>query len=116
MIIYIGFSRRTHKLSGRILCRDFKHCAPVVITKHGYNIYQFTKYNQITIIRIKKRDITILEKYGWRFVKYNLQTFPKNAVHIHALTCVMFTKKFCGIKRANIQTPDALLKYVSKKY
>ena len=115
MIIYIGFSTKTHKILARIICKNFKHCAPVIITKNKCKIYQFTKTNKITIINVKKRDIKILEKYGWQFIRYNTKSVPQNALHIHALTCVQFTKKFCCIKKIAIQTPDALLKYLKTK-
>lgn len=115
MIIYIGFSTKTHKIFARIFCRHFKHCAPVVITKNKCEIYQFTRVNNINVIPIKKRDIKILTAHGWRFVKYNIKYIPRNAIHIHALSCVQFTKKFCGIKKATIQTPDSLLKHLIKK-
>ena len=61
-MVYIGFAKQTNKLMARIICRHFKHCAPIVITKNKCEIYQFTKPTQITIIKIKKRDIKILKK------------------------------------------------------
>ena len=114
MIVYIGFSIKTHKILARIFCRHFKHCAPVVITKNKCEIYQFTRANKINVIPVKKRDLKILKAHGWQFVRYNIKNFPKNALHIHAISCVQFTKKFCGIKNANIQTPDSLFKYLNK--
>lgn len=115
MIIYIGFSTKTYKILAHIVCRKFKHCAPVVLTKNKCKIYQFTKTNKITIINVKKRDIKILEQYGWKFVKYNAKFLPQNALNIRALTCVQFTKKFCEIEKITIQTPDALLKHLITK-
>lgn len=115
MIIYIGFSTKTHKILARIFCRHFKHCAPIVIKKNNYKIYQFTNRKTINIITIKRHDIKILEQYGWRFIKYNIKSVPQNALSIHTLTCVQFTKKFCRIKKITIQTPDALLKYLIQK-
>lgn len=114
MIIYIGFSTKTHKFIAHIICHKFKHCAPIVINKNTCEIYQFTKHKQISIIPIQKRDMKILEKYGWKFVKYNIPRLP-NISNINALTCVQFTKRFCHIKRFRIQTPDGLLRYISKK-
>ena len=96
------------------MCRHFKHCAPVVVNKNKCEIYQFTQCGQITIIPIKYRDMKILEQYGWKFVRYNIKNLQKNAVGIRALTCVQFTKKFCRIKSLKIQTPDALLIYLTK--
>lgn len=96
-------------------CRKFKHCAPIVIKKNRCEMYQFTKPNQITIIKIKQRDIKILEQYGWKFIKCNIVKMP-DISNIHAITCVQFTKQFCGIKRFTIKTPDDLLKYISEKF
>ena len=115
MIIYIGFSTKTYKTLARIVCRRFKHCAPVVVTKNKCKIYQFTKTNKITIINVKKRDIKILEQFGWKFVKYSANSLPQNALNIRAITCVQFTKRFCGIEKITLQTPDALLKYLIQK-
>lgn len=94
------------------MCRHFKHCAPVVVNKNKCEIYQFTRCGQINIIPIRRRDIRILEKYGWKFVKYNIKHIPQDALYIRAMTCVQFTKKFCKIKNLKIQTPDALLMYL----
>ena len=115
MIIYIGFSTKTHKILARIFCRHFKHCAPVVIKTNKCEIYQFTNIKKINIITIKERDIKILEQYGWLFIKYKIKSIPQNALNIHAITCVQFTKRFCGIKKASIQTPNKLLKYLIQK-
>lgn len=115
MVIYIGFSTKTHKIFARIFCRTFKHCAPVVVTKDKCEIYQFTNINNINVITVKKRDIKILQNHGWKFIKYKAKFAPQNALNIHAVTCVQFTKKFCRIKKSTIQTPGALLKYLYKK-
>ena len=112
MIIYIGFSPKTHKILAHIICKNFKHCAPVIIIKNKCKLYQFTNRKNINIITLKRRDIKILEQYGWQFVKYKIKSVPQNALNIRALTCVQFTKKFCGIKKISIQTPDSFLKFV----
>ena len=78
-------------------------------------MYQFTNQNKITIIKITKRDIKILEQYGWKFIKYDVKEIPYNALKIHAITCVQFTKKFCHIKKITIQTPDALFAYLKNQ-
>lgn len=114
MIIYIGFSTKTHKIFARIICKKFKHCAPVVITKNKCELYQFTNRKNINIIEMKKRDIKILQQHGWIFVKYDIKIAPKHALKIHAATCVQFTKKFCGIKKTTIQTPYDLLKHLQR--
>ena len=115
MIIYIGFSTKTHKTLARIFCRHFKHCAPIVITKDKCELYQFTRPKKISIIQIKQRDIKILMKHGWIFIKYNVKNMPQNILDIRTITCVQFTKNFCSIKKISVQTPDALLNYLIKK-
>ena len=114
-MIYIGFSTKTHKLCAYMFCHHFKHCAPIVITKNKCELYQFTKPHQITIITLTKRDLKILESHGWKFIKYSAKKAPQNASDIYALTCVQFTKRFCGIKKITIQTPDVFLKYLQNK-
>ena len=111
MIILIGFSTCSHKLLANICCHTYKHCAPIVIYKNVYNIYQFTNSHCINIIPVKKRDLQILEQYGWKFIKYHTNHINTET---RAKTCVQFTKKFCGIHKITIITPDALLKYVQK--
>ena len=112
MQMYIGFSLKTHKLHARILCRKYKHCAPIIIIANQAIIYQFVNPKKIVAIHVRKHDLKRLEKYGWLFIKYNKSLSKKNVSNIHALTCVQFTKRVCGIKKINIQTPDALLRYL----
>jgi len=114
MIIYIAFSQQTHKLYAKILCKKFRHCAPVLCLKNKYVLYQFVQYKKIVPITLKYRDIKILEKYGWIFIKINNNTCSNNITNNHSLTCVQFTKSVCGIKNKSIQTPDALLKHLKK--
>ena len=114
MIMYIGFSTKTHKFIANIICRHFKHCAPILVNENRCEIYQFTKHNQINIIKIRLRDMKILEKYGWKFVEYDIEKKTEIS-DIHAITCVQFTKKFCGLRALYTQTPDALFKYITTK-
>ena len=109
-MIYIGFSPRTHKLYARILCKRFKHCAPLVVQRNKIYLYQFVNKNNINIISLKKRDLLILEKYGWVFIKYN-GIFNQDCVR-PALTCVQFTKQSCNINNHKIITPYDLFKYL----
>ena len=111
-MIYIGFSTRTHKLYARILCKKFKHCAPVVIHNNKCYLYQFVKRKNIVKIPLTQRDLLILEHYGWKFIKYNAKNAPRNAENIPAITCVQFTKRFCHISKKRILTPDDLFRYL----
>ena len=110
--MYIGFSTNTHKLYAKILCKKFRHCAPIIVNKKHITLYQFVNRKKITPIQIKLRDIKILEKYGWKFIKYKTKNLTLKTTKNKSLTCVQFTKKICGIQKIFIQTPDQLFKFL----
>ena len=114
-MIYIGFSKRTHRLYARILCRNFRHVAPILITKQKCILYQFIKPHKIALIRIKKSDLPLLTAYGWKFVEYKCKFSPTRALKTNPANCVQWTKRACGIKNMFILTPDDLFKYLTKK-
>ena len=70
MMFYIGFSLKTHKVHARILCRKYKHCAPVEILRNSAVIYQFVNPGEIVAIKIRKQDLDRLKLFGWVFIKY----------------------------------------------
>ncbi len=111
-MIYIGFSTKTNRLYVRILCRHFRHVAPIIVTKHGCIIYQFVSKKQISLITIKHKDLKILELFGWKFIKYDGKFIPQQSKK--PVNCVQWTKQACGIKNIFIQTPDSLFKYLNK--
>ena len=112
-MLYIGFSTKSRKIHAKLFCKQFKHCAPVVINKDTVIIYQFVRINKIVKITINKKDLSILEKYGWKFIKYSKDI--KRIPNPHYLTCVQFTKYMCGINNIKIQTTLALFEYLNKK-
>lgn len=112
MILYIGFSLTSHKLHAHILCRTYKHCAPVIVIHNKAIIYQFINPKNIVPIQIRKQDLERLKSFGWIFIKYKSNIIQKDILKIHAMTCVQFTKQVCHIKNIYIQTPDALLRYL----
>jgi hypothetical protein len=116
-MIYIAFSKQTHKLFAKIFCRNFRHCAPMIKTKDKFILYQFVERNHIAKIKLSKRDLQILAKHGWEFIQYSNKNAPQHAkdVKTMSLTCVQFTKRICGIKNIFIQRPDDLYKYVKQK-
>jgi len=115
-MIYIGFSTRTHKKLAQMICQQFRHVAPIVITKNKCIIYQFIRTNKIVPVYIKPRDLKILSKHGWIFVKYDHKFDSGHTLNIiPALSCVQFVKRVCRIKKLIIQTPDSLLKYITRK-
>ena len=109
-MVYIGFSVQSHKLYTQVLCKKYRHCAPVVITKDKCIIYQFVNMFKQEQISIKPRDLHILKQYGWIFIKHNDSFYPNT--HFPGLTCVQYTKRICRIKKLNIQTPDKLFKFL----
>lgn len=115
-MIYIAFSKQTHKLFAKIFCRNFRHCAPMIKTKDKFILYQFIDRNHIAKIKLSKRDLQILVKHGWEFIQYGNKNAPQHAKGIKptSLTCIQFTKRICGIKNIFIQRPDDLYKYVKK--
>ncbi len=115
IMIYIGFSTKTNKLCAKILCKKYRHVAPILITKNKCIMYQFVRFNKVVLIPIKKRDLTVLQQYGWKFVKYACKFAPECAIKSKPINCVQFTKRACGIKNIKIQMPDSLLKHITQK-
>ncbi len=112
-MIYIGFSTRSHKIFARILCRKYRHCAPILIMKDKCIMYQFIARGKISLIALRLKDLNILKHYGWEFIKYDRKFIPR--VKTKSYTCVQFTKQSIGINKITIQTPNALLKYLKRK-
>lgn len=112
-MLYIGFSNYSNKIHAKILCHKYKHCAPVIINGDNVVMYQFVRTNKTAKIIMHKRDLKILEKHGWCFVKYNADN--PNITKKCYLTCVQFTKSICKIRNIKIQTPLALFRYLNKK-
>ena len=115
-MIFIGFSVVSHKLSAKILCKHFRHCAPIIINNGKCVMYQFVDKNNIAKIPLKLRDIKILEHHGWKFIKYDGKFARTDVLKQKGIiiTCVQFTKHFCGINKKTIQTPDALFRFLHK--
>ena len=112
-MIIIAFAPRTSKLLPRILCRRFKHTAPIIVQKNKLVMYQFVSRTQIAKIPLQMRDIKILGMYGWDFITLHIrpQNAPKNT---HARTCVQMTKHIIGLRAPFIQTPYALYKKIRR--
>ena len=113
-MIIIAFSEKTSKILPRVLCRRFRHCAPIICDKNDLIMYQFTHVNHIEQIHIKPRDIAILRAHGWKFIYISPNT--KRAVDFdRAYSCVDLSKRAVGIHSIFIQTPYGLYKYLVKK-
>ncbi|MBR5904139.1 MAG: hypothetical protein IKZ49_01235 [Alphaproteobacteria bacterium] len=113
-MLYIGFSTKTHKILPHIVCKHFRHCAPVKINNNNCVLYQFVRMNKIVKINLSMKDLNILKHYDWKFIKYVHKFDDSGALNSKSITCVQFTKKLCGIKNKNILTPDDLYKYLTK--
>ena len=113
-MIIIAFSKNTSKVLPRILCRHFRHCAPIICNKNDLTLYQFTHYNHIERIHLHPRDIALLRAYGWKFV-YISPNIKTNYDFTHAYSCVDLSKHAIGIHSMFIQTPDSLYKYLTQK-
>ncbi len=109
-MLYIGFSDYSNKTLARMLCKKYKHCAPIIVNTKNIVIYQFVHMNKIVKIIRPKSDLNRLCQHGWLFIKYNTQ--PKQIIKKKCFTCVQFTKYVCGIKNIWIQTPLDLFKYI----
>lgn len=111
-MIIIAFAPNSRKILPNIFCKRFKHCAVLVPTVRGFNMYQFTSHKSVTNIFIRTRDIKILGAYGWRFVymprNINPGFNPRNA-----WTCVGMAKHAIGMHAPFIWSPDALYKKLS---
>ena len=115
-MIIIAFSTRTSKIIPRILCRRFKHVAviiPVRDTARNMIMKQFIKPGRIANISLCPRDIRVLSRNGWRFV-YVTGRAEQNLSGRGCITCVAYAKRALGLRRARIQTPCALYKYLNR--
>lgn len=77
-------------------------------------MYQFIHRNKIVPIPITARGLRTLRAHGWAVVCVAGVTPPPDLARACAPTCVAFTKRACDMRRARIQTPDALYKYLRR--
>lgn len=109
-MIIIAFSNKTSKIIPNIVCRKYKHVAPIVPHNDKYIMYQFISPGKIKKIVLRLRDITVLHAYGWDFLYLENKDVSYNFAVYHARTCVDFTKRIIGLKNIFIQTPWKLYK------
>ena len=114
-MIIIAFSKNTSKVLPHILCRHFRHCAPIICNGNHLVMYQFITHNHIEQIHIKPRDIGVLRAHGWEFI-YVSPTINCNLFdYMHAYSCVDLSKRAIGLKSIFIQTPYGLYKHLQQK-
>lgn len=111
-MIIIAFSTHTSKILPRILCRNFRHCAPIVPTAHGLVMYQFVRHKHVARIKLRPRDLSILYRHQWRFIFIPVDASPDFYSHImHVHTCVGLCRAALRHKYRAI-TPDALYRRI----
>lgn len=114
-MIIVAFCTQTSKFLPRVLCRHFRHCAPIITApgaKKPLVMYQFVTRHKIARLALDVRDMNTLRRHGWKFVC--IPNATPQTDNMRGITCVDFTKHVIGIRRARIQTPDALFKYIQK--
>ena len=114
-MIYIAFSKTSHRLYVRILCHKFRHCSPMIKIKNKYVLYQFINSKNVANITLSTRDLKILSGHGWKIIQYDTKFDHTQTLTNKTNTCVQFTKNAIGIKNKLIQTPYGLYKYLIKK-
>lgn len=110
----IAFSTRTSKILPRLLCRRFRHCAPILCT-HGarpFVMYQFVRRRFVAKIRLAHRDINILRANGWEFICVPRAPTPREHWQ-QAFSCVDMTKRAMGMYAPLVQTPNGLYKKIA---
>jgi len=114
-MIIIAFSENTSKILPRIICRRFRHCAPIICNRNNLIMYQFIRHNKIEQINLRTRDIAILRAHDWHFVYIPSDIQLHTNYLLNAYSCVDLSKRAVGIKSIFIQTPTALYKYLTRK-
>ena len=110
-MIIIAFSDKTSKILPRLICRKFKHVAPIAVHNDKLVMYQFVRRNICVKVHLRMKDIKILNKNGWSFI-YLTGDVPPNFNTKNVRTCVELAKRAIGLKRRLIQTPNAMYKYL----
>ncbi len=113
-MIIIAFSNKTSKFIPNVLCRHFKHVAPIVPRDDKLILFQFVKRGHVEKIVLQLRDIQILQARGWKFIYIDGTAVPTDFNPYVARTCVDLTKRAIGIRNWCIQTPLALYKNLQK--
>lgn len=111
-MIIIAFAHKSSKKIPNLICKKFKHVAPIILNKNKMQMLQFVRKNNIHKINLKMRDIKILKKHGWFFIFTN-NNIPCDFQPNKAWSCVDLCKRALGIKQHWIQTPDALYRHLN---
>ena len=115
IMIIIAFSKNTSKILPRMLCRRFRHCAPIICNGHDLVLHHFIRHNHIEQIHINPRDIEILRTHGWEFIYVSPTINTNHFDYMRAYSCVDLSKRAIGLKSIFIQTPYGLYKHLQQK-
>ncbi len=110
-MIIIAFCKHTTKKIPNLLCRGYKHAAPIAAYPDKLIMYQFVRHGVTEKIELHMRDLQILQKHGWHFV-YLTGDISHDFCINTAYTCVQLSKQAIGIKNWQIQTPQRLYKFL----
>lgn len=113
-MIIIAFSNKTSKILPKLICRKYKHVAPIIPDGKGLVMYQFVRRGDVEKIEIQTRDLKILKSHGWDFIYIHGAKIPHDFNPNNAITCVDLSKRIIGLKKIYIQTPLALYKELMK--
>ena len=113
-MIIIAFSHKTSKILPKILCRRFRHCAPIFCVDNKLIMFQFVNMHNISKIILHTRDIAILHAHGWQFIYLPMDIKPDFNPN-HSYSCVDLSKRALNIHNRFIQTPYALYKLLAQK-
>ena len=113
-MIIIAFSNKTSLCLPRVICRKLKHAAPIVPDGTELVMDQFVRRGYVKKIRLRFRDIKILNAHGWKFVYVDGATISSDFNYDNAWSCVDLSKRALNIQNWRIQTPLALYKLCKK--
>lgn len=107
----IGFSNNTSRLIPKILCVPPRHCAPIVqIDRNHYIMFQFVRRGQITQIALRRKELKLLESYGWQFIHINTSCISPMNFAPTAKSCVHLCKLSLNMHCPFVLTPKGLYK------
>ena len=109
-MIIIAFSNKTSKKFAQLVCRKFKHVAPIIPDGRFLIMYQFVRPGYVEKIKLSARDLKILKAHGWQFIYINGIDVPYDFNMRTAYSCVDLAKRAINMHNIFVQTPLALYK------
>ena len=113
--IWIGFSRDTEVKSLKLLCRHFRHCFATIKTPQGWVLVDpLSCFLELSIFSNDPQfDVPgYLTRQGYTVV----QAYPQRLytpAPLAFISCVGVLKRFLGIRKRLLLTPDQLFKYLT---